>query len=67
MSTSLKPPVTDEPPEVPGYRCALCGGFGWIDKPHVHRHLESEHCWCIPTLDYVAENGTKVWVHHEPN
>jgi hypothetical protein len=30
------------------------------------QHIESEYCWCSPTLDYVAENGNKVWVHHEP-
>jgi len=32
-----------------------------------HRHIESSKCWCLPTLDFAAENGNEVWVHHEPN
>lgn len=42
---------------VPGESCPI----------HPREHMESEACWCHPTLDYVAENGNQVWVHHEPN
>jgi hypothetical protein len=35
--------------------------------PIRREHTESADCWCHPTLDYVAENGNQVWVHHEPN
>lgn len=30
-------------------------------------HMEAGDCWCLPRLDYVADNGNQVWVHHEPN
>lgn len=42
---------------VPGEPCPI----------HARKHVEAEDCWCCPTLDFVAENGVKVWVHHEPN
>lgn len=47
-----------------GVGCEYCGGKGMA---LVREHEESEHCWCGPTLNYVADNGRKVWVHHEPN
>jgi hypothetical protein len=30
-------------------------------------HSESPDCWCCPTLEYVAEDDSRVWVHHKPS
>lgn len=31
-------------------------------------HIESEQCWCHPTLEYTEpETGTRVWKHHQPS
>jgi len=38
-----------------------------IDRSERREHNEDEHCWCQPLLDFVAEDGTKHWIHHEPN
>jgi hypothetical protein len=47
-----------------GAGCEYCEGRGAL---LVREHEDSEQCWCHPTLEFVAENGTKVWLHHEPN
>ena len=28
-------------------------------------HVPSPECWCEPILDYVAEDGSRVWVHRQ--
>jgi len=52
-----------------GEHCLVCGAADWMDDPVCpgRRHIESADCWCNPTLDTVTEDGSKVWVHHEPN
>lgn len=44
-------------------KCRWCV-TGWNPKAE---HSASADCQCGPTLDYVAEDGTAVYVHHEPN
>jgi len=43
-------------------KCRWCV-TGW--KPS-DNHTLSAGCRCNPTLDYVSEDGTKVYVHHKP-
>lgn len=33
--------------------------------PNDGRHSCSPGCWCDPEVDYVADNGNKVWLHKE--
>lgn len=44
----------------------LAGVVGMVESIS-REHVEREDCWCHPTLDFVAEDGRKVWVHHEPS
>lgn len=38
------------------------------DETAPRAHIESDDCWCSPTLDYTCpETGVKHWIHHEPN
>jgi hypothetical protein len=43
----------------------LAGVVGVVESIS-REHAEREDCWCSPTLDFVADDGRKVWVHHEP-
>lgn len=40
--------------------CANCKAM------RTNTHLDSEQCWCNPTLDYVnPDTGAEVWIHHQ--
>jgi hypothetical protein len=43
----------------------------WIERAtsfSSHReHEEASTCWCKPTLNFVADDGSEHWIHHEPN
>lgn len=39
----------------------------WKGKATQREHVESANCWCTPILEYVAENGAKVWKHRKSN
>lgn len=62
--TSPSNPLATETVLAPKSLCGNCQ-VEWARMRGMH--VESERCWCHPTLDFVAENGNKVWVHHEPN
>jgi len=38
----------------------------YVDTLCQNEHLESENCWCCPTVEEY-ENGNKVIIHNEPN
>jgi hypothetical protein len=33
--------------------------------PSWPEHIASSACWCGPAVDYVADNGVRVWLHRE--
>ena len=44
-------------------------GFG-VAAVHVYpdygderAHVDREACWCEPTVEFVAGNGSKLWLH----
>lgn len=34
-----------------------------IDPKRPHASLRS--CWCLPTINFIADNGNTVWLHRE--
>ena len=32
--------------------------------PQLEDHDCTDNCWCMPEIEYVADNGNIVWLHH---
>jgi hypothetical protein len=60
-------------PNIPeGARRTTCVDCGWTYGTHSptcsvqdEMHTESSDCWCCPTLDFMSEDGTAVYIHHK--